>query len=73
MENAHTYCTNDDDNNNEMDGVEVIDLGRVSQSKNDTLCEGKESIKQESWDKLKHDRTDKLEVELQTMKCESTT
>ena len=64
LENAHTYCTNDDENNNEMDGVEVIDLCSVSQSKNDTLSEEKESIKQESWDKSKHNRTDKMEVEL---------
>ena len=73
LENAHTYCTNDDENNNEMDGVEVIDLWSVSQSKNDTLSEGKESIKQESLNKSKHDGTDKMEVELKTMKSKSTT
>ena len=64
LENAHTYCTNDDENNNEMDGVEVIDLCSVSQSKNDTLPERKESVTQEIWDKSKHDGTDKMEVEL---------
>ena len=73
LENAHTHCTNDDENNNEMDGVEVIDLCSVSQSKNDTLSEGKESVKKESWDKSKHDGTDKMEVKLKTMKSESTT
>ena len=73
LENAHMHCTNDDENNNDMDGVEVIDLCSVSQSKNDTLSEGKESEKEESWDKSKHDRTDKMEVELKTMKSESTT
>ena len=73
LENARMYCTNNDKNNNEMDGVEVIDLCSVSQSKNDTLSEGKESVKQESWDKSKHDGTDKMEVELKTMKSESTT
>ena len=26
LENAHMHCTNNDENNNEMDGVEVIDL-----------------------------------------------
>ena len=26
LENAHMDCTNDDENNNEMDGNEVIDL-----------------------------------------------
>ena len=67
------YCTNNDENNNEMDGVEVIDLCSVSWSKNDTLSEGKESIKQESWDKSKHDGMDKKEAELKTMKSESTT
>ena len=73
LENSHMYCTNNDKNNNEMDGVEVIDLCSVSQSKNDTLSEGKESAKQESWDKSKHDGTDKMEAKLKTMKSESTT
>ena len=73
LENSHMYCTNNDENNNEMDGVEVIDLCSVSQSKNDTLSEGKESAKQESWDKSKHDRTDKMEAKLKTMKSYSTT
>ena len=54
LENAQMYCTNDDKNNNEMDGIEVIDLCSVSQSKNDTFSEGKESAKQESQDKSKH-------------------
>ena len=73
LENSRMYCTNNDENNNEMDGVEVIDLCSVSQSKNNTLSEGKESAKQESWDKSKHDRTDKMEAKLKTMKSESTT
>ena len=73
FENSCMYCTNNDENNHEMDGVEVIDLCSVSQSKNDTLSEGKENAKQESWDKLKHDGTDKMEAELKTMKSESTT
>ena len=73
LENAHMYCTNDDKNNNEMDGVEVIDLCSVSQSKNNTISEGKESVKQETWDKSKHDGMDKMEVELKTMKSQSTT
>ena len=51
----------------------MIDLCSVSQSKNDTLSEGKESRKQESWDKLKHDGTDKMEAELKTVKSDSTT
>ena len=73
LENSRMYCTNNDENNNEMDGVEVIDLCSVSQSKNDTLSEGKESAKQESWDKSKHDGTDKMEAELKTVKSDSTT
>ena len=62
LENSRMYCTNNDENNNEMDGVEVIDLCSVSQSKNDTLSEGKESARQESQDKLKHDGMNKMEV-----------
>ena len=73
LENVHMYCTNNNENNNEMDGVEVIDLCSVSQSKNDTFSDGKESAKQESQDKSKHDRTDKMEVELKTMRNKSTT
>ena len=73
LENSRMYCTNNDKNNNEMDGVEVIDLCSVSRSKNDTLSEGKESGKQESWDKSKHDGTDKKEAELETVKSDSTT
>ena len=73
FENSHMYCTNNDENNNEMDGVEVIDLCSVSQSKNDTLSEGKESTKQESWDKSKHDGMDKIGAELKTVKSDSTT
>ena len=73
LENSRMYCTNNDKNNNEMDGVEVIDLCSVSQSNNDTLSEGKESAKQESWDKSKHDGTDKMEAELKTVKSDSTT
>ena len=67
------YCTNNDENNNEMDGVEVIDLCSVSQSKNDKLYEGKESTKQESWDKSKHDGMDKMEAKLKIVKSDSTT
>ena len=73
LENAHIHCTNNDENNNEMDGVEVIDLCSVSQSKNETFSEGKESAKQESQDKSKHDGTDKMEDESKTMRSESMT
>ena len=73
MENAHMYCTNNDENSNEMDGVEVINLCSVSQSKNNTFSEGKERVNQESWDKSKHDGMDKMEIKLKTMMSESTT
>ena len=73
LENAHIHCTNNDENNNELDGVEVIDLCSISQSKNDMFSLGKESTKQESQDKSKHDGTDKMEVELKTMSSKSTT
>ena len=38
LENAHMDCmNNDENNNNEMEGVEVIDLCSVSPSKNDAF------------------------------------
>ena len=43
LENSRMYCTNNDENNNEMDGLEVIDLCSVSQSKNDRLSEEKKA------------------------------
>ena len=67
------HCTNNDKNNNEMDRVEVINLCSVSQSKNNMFSEGKESAKQESQDKSKHDGMDKVEIELKTMRSKSTT
>ena len=36
-----------------MDGVEVIDLCSVSQTKNGELCKGKASTTQETQDKMK--------------------
>ena len=73
LENTHTHCTNNDENNNEMDGVEVIDLCSVSQNKNEVNVEGKESTKQESQDKSKHDAADNMEDKLRTRKSNSTT
>ena len=43
LENAHIHCTNTDENNNEMVGIQVINLCIVSQSKNDTSSEGKKA------------------------------
>ena len=59
LENAHMYCTDDDENNNEIDGIKAIDLCSISRCGNDTISEGKESAMQESQDKLKHNVTDK--------------
>ena len=66
-------CTNDDKNNNEMDGIEVIDLCSVSWCENDAVSKGKESAKQESQDKSNHNETDRKVVDLMTIKDESTT
>ena len=71
LENTHMHCTNNDDHNNELDGVEVINLCSVSQSKSDASVAGKESTKQESQDKSKHDAVDKMEAELRTMRSKS--
>ena len=72
FENTHMHCTNNDKNINKMDGVEVIILCSVRQSKKDAFSEGKERSKQESQDKSKYDTMDKMEVELKTMRSKST-
>ena len=72
LENAHMRCTDDNENNNEMDGIEVIDLCSVSWCRNDAISEGKESAMQESQDKSRHDKTDKKVAELKTVRDEST-
>ena len=72
LENTRMHCTDDDENNNEMEGIEVIDLCSVSRCRNDAISEGKESAMQESQDKLKHDKTDKKVDELKTVRDEST-
>ena len=73
LENSRMRCTNDDENSNEMDGIEVINLCSVSRCGNDTISEGKESAMQESQDKSKHDETNKKVAELKTVWDESTT
>ena len=73
LENEHTRCTDDDENNNEMDGIEVIDLCSVSRCGNDTIFEGKESAMQENQDKSRHDETNKKVAKLKTIRDESTT
>ena len=73
LENARIHCTDGDENNNDMDGVEVIDLCSVSRCGNNTISEGKESTMKESQDKSKHDETIKKVAELKTIRDESTT
>ena len=51
LENTSMHCTNKDENDAEMDGVEIINLCSVSQNKNKAHLKGKESTKQESQDK----------------------
>ena len=53
LENTSMYCTKNGEIDNEMDGVEVIYMCSVSQTKNDECCKGKESAKQEREDKKK--------------------
>ena len=73
LENTSMYCTNNTENDNEMDRVEVIDLFSVSQTKNEVCGKGKESAKQESQDKMKSDTTDRREDQIRTKKSKSTT
>ena len=73
LENTSMYCTNNTKNDNEMDGVEVIDLCSVSQTKNEVCGKGKESAKQESQDKMKSDTTNRMEDEIRTKKSKSMT
>ena len=72
LENARTHCTNNDENNNEMEGIEVIDLCSVSRCKNDSIPEGKESAMQESQDRSKHDETDRKIDEFKTVRDDPT-
>ena len=67
------YCTNNAKNDAEMDGVEVINLCSVSQSKNEVHGKGKESTKQGSQDKTKPDAMDRMEYEIRTKKSKSMT
>ena len=68
LENTRNHCTNDDKNNNEMEGIEVIDLCSVSRYENDSIPEGKESARQESQDRSKHDETDRKVDEIKTVR-----
>ena len=72
LKNARLHCTDDDENNNEMDGIEVIGLCSVSRCRNDAISEGKESAMQESQNKSKHNETHKMVAELKIVRDEST-
>ena len=73
LENARAHCTDGDKNNDDMDGVEVIDLCSVSRSRTDTISERKEIATQESQDKSKQDEINKKAAESKTERNESTT
>ena len=73
LENASMHCTNIAEKDAKMDEVEFIDLCSVSQNENEAHVEGKESTKQESQDKMKHDTTDRMEDESRTKKSKSMT
>ena len=73
LENARSHCTNNDENNNEMEEIEVIDLCSVSRCKNNSIPEGKESEMQESQDRSKHDETDRKLDEFTTLRDDPTT
>ena len=73
LENEQMDCTNGDENNNEMDGIEVIDLCSVSQCENGASSIGKESANQESQDKSNHDDADRKIVDLTTINDEPMT
>ena len=73
LENTSMYCTNNTKNDNEINGVEVIDLCRISQTKNEACGKGKESAIQESQDKTKSDPTNRIEDKIRTKKSKSMT
>ena len=73
LENTSMYCTNNTENDDVMDGVEVINLCSVSTSKNEACGKGKESAKQESQDKMKSNATNRMKDEIRTKKSWSTT
>ena len=59
--NESMHSTENSELNDEMDGIEVIDLCSESQTKNGELHEGKESTKQESQDKMKTNTITRME------------
>ena len=58
-----THCTENSEINDEMDGVEVIDVCSKKLTKNSKLNNGKESTKQDSQDKMKSKTIARMESE----------
>ena len=73
LENVSMYCTENAENDDKMDRIEIIDLCSVSQTKNEACGKGKESAKQESQDKMKSNTTDRMEDKIRTKNSKSTT
>ena len=73
LENASMYCTNNAKNDDEMYGVEVIDLCSTSKTKTEGHGKGKESAKQESQDKTKSDTSDRMRNKNRTKMSRSMT
>ena len=55
------HCTENSEKNDEMDGIEVIDLCSKTQTKTSEIHDGEESTKQESQDKMKSKTIARLE------------
>ena len=60
LENTRNHCTNDDENNNEMEAIEVIDLCSVSRCENDSIpVEKKAQCKKARTDRNTTKRTER--------------
>ena len=73
LENTSMYCKENGEIIDEMDGVVVINLCSVSQTKNDACHKGKENAKQKSQDKMKTNTNNRMEDENRTNKSKSMT
>ena len=73
LENGYMYCTENAENGDEMDRVEVIGLCSVSQTKSNACGKGKEITEQESQDIMKSNATNRTEDEIRTKKSKSMT
>ena len=66
------HCIENSEINNEMEGIEVIDLCSENQTKNSDFHKGKEIIKQESQDKMKNKTITRMESKNRPEKCKPT-